>query len=283
MFMKNTLPLLIACLCFSACAASDILNASIPRSGYTVHRDIAYGEDARQKLDVYVPDGAQNAPVIVFFYGGSWQTGSKNDYRFLGQALASKGFITVVADYRLYPQVYYPDFVMDGASAFTYAHTHITEFGGDADHMFVAGHSAGGFIAMMLAADDRFLTTAGGKPGWIRGTIGIAGPYDFLPFTDKNIKALFSKYPDADTQPLNHIKHKMAPVMLAVGNADDTVDPRNSYRVEAKLKALHSPVIVHTYDDTGHIGIILSMAEGFRERTPLLEDITRFVRTNGKD
>jgi acetyl esterase/lipase len=279
--MKRIILLLAASLCLSAC--TDLLNASISHDGYALYRDIAYGSDPRQKLDIYVPEGANNAPTIVFFYGGSWQMGSKDDYRFLGQALANRGFVTVVADYRLYPQVYYPDFVKDGARAFAYAHAHIAEFGGDPSHIYVAGHSAGGFIAMMLAADDSYLLQAGGKPAWIHGTIGIAGPYDFLPFTDGKIKAIFSKYPAKETQPINHITHKMAPVMLAVGNTDDIVDPRNSYRVAAKLKALHSPVIVHTYDDTGHIGIILSMAQGFRSRTPLLNDITRFVRTDGKD
>ena len=281
--MKRFVPLLAACLCLTACTAVDALNATIPRDGYTVHRDIAYGSNPRQKLDIYEPEGAKNAPTIVFFYGGSWQMGSKNDYRFLGQALASKGFVTVVADYRVYPEVYYPDFVKDGASAFTYAHQHIAEFGGDPANMYIAGHSAGGFIAMIIAADDSFLKAAGGKPSWIHGTIGIAGPYDFLPFTDDKIKAIFSKYPAEETQPLNHIMHKIAPVMLAVGNADDTVDPRNSYRVETKLKALHSPVVVHTYNDTGHIGIILSIADGFRGRTPLLEDITRFISSDGKE
>ena len=281
--MKRLIPLLAACLCLTACAASDLLNASIPRDGYDVHRDIAYGSDPRQKLDIYVPENAVNAPTVVFFYGGSWQMGSKDDYRFLGQAFASRGFVTVIADYRLYPQVYYPDFVKDGARAFTYAHAHIAAFGGDPSHMYLAGHSAGGFIAMMLAADDSFITQAGGNPAWVHGTIGIAGPYDFLPFTDDAIKAIFSKYPDEATQPLNHITHRIAPVMLATGNADDTVDPRNSYRVAAKLKSLHSPVIVHTYDDTGHIGIILSAAQGFRDRTTLLDDITRFVRSDGRD
>lgn len=281
--MKRLIPLLAICFTLSACAASDVLNASIPRDGYNIHRDIAYGSDPRQKLDIYVPDDAKNAPTIVFFYGGSWQMGSKDDYRFLGQAFASRGFVTVIADYRLYPQVYFPDFVKDGARAFTYAHVHISEFGGDPSHMYIAGHSAGGFIALMLAADDKYIMQAGGKPAWVHGTIGIAGPYDFLPFTDEKIKALFSKYPDKDTQPINHITHKIAPVMLATGNADDTVSPRNSYHVAAKLKSLHSPVIVHTYDDIGHIGIILSLAEGFRERTSLLDDITRFVQTDGKD
>lgn len=264
-------------LCLGACSAVDALNATIPREGYILHKDVAYGTDPRHALDIYVPAQARHAPVILFFYGGSWQMGSKDDYRFLGQALTSKGYIVMVADYRLYPDVYYPDFVIDGARALRFAHTHARHYGGDADRVFVAGHSAGAFIAMMLAADDAFHTEASSKRAWIRGTIAIAGPYDFLPFMDNNIKAIFSRYPDKETQPINHITGKMAPVFLATGDEDDTVDPRNSHRVKAKLETLRSPVEERIYPGIGHIGIMLSLAEGFRWKAPLLDDIARFV------
>lgn len=270
---------LLPLLCVGACSSVDVLNATITHDGYTLHRDLAYGNDARQKMDIYVPDHATNAPVILFFYGGSWQTGSKDDYRFLGQAFASKGYVTAVADYRVYPQVFYPDFVLDGALALHYVHAHAREYSGNTENIYVAGHSAGAFIAMMLASDDTFHQTAKSQRSWIRGTIGIAGPYDFLPFTDKKIKALFSKHPDTETQPLTHITVRMAPVFLATGDNDDTVDPRNSHRVKAKLESLKSPVTEHVYPGIGHIGIALSLAERFRWKAPLLEDITTFVNT----
>lgn len=268
---------LLPLLCVGACGSVDVLNATISREGYTLHRDLPYGTDPRQKLDIYVPDHAADAPVILFFYGGSWQTGSKDDYRFLGQAFASKGYITAVIDYRVYPQVHYPAFVHDGASALRYVHTHAKQYRGDPKNIYVAGHSAGAFIAMMLGADDTFHQQAKSQRSWIQGTIGISGPYDFLPFTDENIKALFSNYPDNETQPLNHITGKMAPVLLATGDDDDTVDPRNSHRVKAKLETLKSPVTEHVYPGIGHIGIMLSLAERFRWKTTLLEDITEFI------
>ena len=264
-------------VCLSACSGVDLLNATIPRDGYQLHKDIAYGNDARQKLDIYTPNEATNAPVILFFYGGSWKMGSKDDYRFLGQALASKGYIAAVVDYRLYPQVYYPDFVEDGALALRFMHEHSRDYRGDPSKLFVAGHSAGAFIAMMLGADDAFHAKAQSKREWIRGTIGISGPYDFLPFTDEGIKAVFSKYPDKETQPLAHIRRRMAPVFLATGDDDDTVDPRNSHRVKAKLESLGSPVEEHIYPGIGHIGIMLAMADGFRWKAPLLEDVAGFV------
>ena len=268
---------LVALLVISACSSADMLNATISRDGYTLHRDIAYGENPRQNLDIYVPEKAKNAPVILFFYGGSWQAGSKDDYRFLGQALASKGYVVAVANYRLYPEVSYPDFVNDGALALRYVHSHIGEHGGNPKKIFVAGHSAGAYIAMMLAADDAFHQQAHSQRSWIRGTIAISGPYDFLPFTDEKIKNIFSHYPDAATQPINHIAHPIAPVFLATGDDDDTVDQHNSHRVKAKLEKLRSPVEEQIYHGIGHIGIILSLAEGFRWKTPLLNDIATFV------
>jgi acetyl esterase/lipase len=268
-----------ALLMVIGCSSADVLNATITREGYTVTRDIAYGPDPRQKLDIYTPQHAQHAPVILFLYGGSWQKGSKDDYRFLGQAFASKGYVTAIADYRLYPQVYYPDFVTDGAYALKYIHAHAAAYAGNPDKIILAGHSAGAFNIMMLGADDRFHTAAQTKRTWIKAIIAIAGPYDFLPFTDDNIKALFSKAPDTETQPLNHITQKMAPVFLATGSEDDTVDPRNSHRVKAKLASLNSSVEEHVYPGIGHIGIILSLAEGFRWKAPLLDDIETFIHT----
>lgn len=273
--------LVLSLFLLSACSAADALNATITREGYDVRRDIAYGPDARQKLDLYIPHAHANAPMVVFFYGGSWQQGDKDDYRFLGQAFASKGFITAVVDYRIYPSVRFPSFVEDAARATTYLHRHAPEFGGNAHALYVAGHSAGAYMAMMIGADPAYMHQAGGKQQWIQGIIGIAGPYDFLPLTDDTLKHIFATAPDAETQPINHIQGKIAPVFLATGDADDTVDPRNSARVTDKLTRLNSPVEQHVYEDVGHIGIILSLAEGFRSRAPLLEDIARFVqRTN---
>ncbi len=273
---RAALLLLVSILIVSGCAT--LLNASIPREGYHVVRDVAYGEHARQRMDFYIPEGLKNpAPVIVFFYGGSWQYGTKDDYRFVGQAFAAKGFITAVVDYRLYPEVYFPAFIEDGAKAFVAIHTMIATHGGDANRMFVAGHSAGAFNAMMLAANTHYILSAGGKPSWIRGVIGIAGPYDFLPMTDPDIIAIFSKLPVEHTQPVNFVTAAMPPVFLATGTADDVVIPRNSERLAAKLKTVGQTATLHSYDSLGHIGIILSLAHRFRDKSPLLEDISAFI------
>ncbi len=265
----------------AACSPVSVLNLVIPRSGYHIVRDLSYGRDPRQRLDLYVPDGlTAKAPVIVFFYGGSWQTGSKEMYLGFGQAFASQGIIVAVADYRLYPQVRYPTFIQDGANAFAYVHDHVAQYGGDPDRIFVAGHSAGAYIAVMLAADRQYLQDARANPGWIRGVIGIAGPYNFLPLTDKDLIALFGGNNRPDTQPITYIDGKRPPMLLAYGSADTTVGPHNTADLAAKLKSFGSPVEVHDYPGIGHIGIILSLAPGFRDNTTLRADITQFVKAH---
>lgn len=265
----------------AACSPASVLNLMIPRSGYHVVQDLAYGSDPRQKIDFYVPDNLKaKAPVILFFYGGSWQSGSREMYLGFGQAFTSEGIIVAVADYRLYPQVRYPAFIEDGAKAFSYVHSHVAQYGGDPNGIFVAGHSAGAYIAVMLAANERYLRTAHADPGRIRGVIGIAGPYNFLPLTDKDLIAIFGGSDRSDTQPITYIDGKRPPMLLAYGTDDTTVAPHNSTDLAEKLRSFHSDVEVRAYPGVGHIGIILSLAPGFRDRTTLRDDIIQFVKAH---
>jgi acetyl esterase/lipase len=265
-------------LALLACSPIRIFNAAISRSGYRIERDIPYGGDPRQKLDLYIPDGLKApAPVILFFYGGSWQSGEKNYYLAFGEAFATKGIVVAIADYRLYPKVKYPAFVEDGALALRFMHDHVEQFGGDPSRIFVAGHSAGAYIAVMLASDLHYLAAVGGNIHWIRGVIGIAGPYDFLPLTDKNLIALFGGASRAETQPIHYIDGPRPPMLLVAGSGDTTVSPGNTERMAARLRAVGSKVETKLYPGVGHIGIILSIAPGFRFTTSLREDIVKFV------
>ena len=233
-----------------------------------------------QRLDLYVPDAPPpNMPVILFFYGGSWESGSKNLYLALGQAFASKGIMVAVADYRLFPQVRYPDFLQDSAEAFAYVRAHAARYGGDPARLFLAGHSAGAYNAMMLVADRAYLLQAGADVGQVCGVIGIAGPYNFLPLTDKHLITIFGGANRPETQPITHIDGKRPPMLLAAGTDDTTVSPRNSFDLADKLRSFDSPVRLVTYPGIGHIGIILSLAPGFRGRTSLRSDIIQFVES----
>lgn len=266
-------------LALTGCVA--MINLTVPRAGYSIRPDVAYGSDPRQKMDLYVPDGlTAPAPVILFFYGGSWQNGSKELYRAFAQAFMSKGIVVAIADYRLYPQVRYPAFVQDGAAAFRFLHDHAKAYGGDPGRVFLAGHSAGAYIAVMLDSDLHYLKDAGADPAWVRGVIGIAGPYDFLPLSDPALIDIFGGVSVAATQPIAHVDGKRAPMLLAHGTADDTVGIGNSRRLAAKLRSYGSVVELRAYPGVGHIGIILSLASGFRDRTTLREDIAAFVASH---
>jgi acetyl esterase/lipase len=273
----KTFGLLALTVVLAACSPS-LLNMVVPDSGYSVHDGIAYGGDPRQKLDVYVPDGlTKPAPVLLFFYGGSWQRGDRGEYRWLGQTFAAEGMVTVVADYRLYPQAHFPDFVNDAALALVKTHQIASQYGGDASRIFIAGHSAGAYNAVMLASDPQYIRAAGGDLSWIRGVIGIAGPYDFLPMKDPAIVDAFGGPNVAATQPINFIDGARPPMLLVAGIEDQTVSPGNSGRMAAKLRANGSKATDIFYPDVGHIGILLSLAPGFRGKAPLREDMMKFI------
>lgn len=267
----------------SACSPLTAINLLVPKSGYTVRRGLAYGSDPRQTLDVYIPDGLKApAPMLLFFYGGSWQSGSRNDYAGFGQAFASKGIITLVADYRLYPQVKFPAFVEDGAQALAFAHGHAAEWGGDGKRLFVAGHSAGAYIAVMLGSDGRYLKQAGGDYSWVRCVIGVSGPYDFLPLKDPAYVAMFHGANNRAILPITYVDRDPArpPMLLVTGTGDTTVDPGNSARMAAALRTKGTAVETRAYKGVGHIGILVSLLPPFRFYTPLRDDIVAFIQSH---
>lgn len=241
---------------------------------------IAYGPDPRQKLDIYVPSGGgRRRPVMVFFYGGGWDNGDRANYAFVGRAFAARGFVTVVPDYRLVPQVRFPAFVEDGALALRWVRDGIAAYGGSPAGVALSGHSAGAYNAMMLALDPRFLARAGLPAGYVRSVAGLAGPYDFLPFVDSRTVAAFGAYPDpAATQPINFVKGRGPRVFVGTGDEDSTVLPRNSSALAARLKAAGRPVESRTYQGLGHAGILLALSTTFRGRAPVLDDVVAFAR-----
>ena len=266
-------------LVVGACSPA-LLNITVPRGGYSVHRDLVYGPAPREKLDIYVPDGLMApAPVILFFYGGNWDSGSKDLYLAFGQAFTSEGFVVAIADYRLYPAVKYPTFLQDNAAAFRFVHDSAAQYGGDPGRIFLAGHSAGAYNAIMLVSDPHYLKDAGADISQVRGAIGLAGPYDFLPLTDPGLITMFGGQ-RPETQPINHIDGKRPPMLLAAGTGDETVDSGNSTRMAAKLRSFGSPVAVKLYPGVGHIGLILSLARPFRGRTSLRDDMANFIRAH---
>ena len=264
------------------CTPARFLNALITKDGYRVENDIPYSSAQRHKLDIYVPEGETgDADVAVFFYGGRWTYGSKMDYRFVGQALASKGVITVIVDYRLHPDVRFPSFVEDAAKAVGWVHRRIAEHGGDPGRIHLVGHSAGAHIAAMLSLAPRFLAAEDVGMGDVRGFVGLAGPYDFLPIQDPIVKDVFSVDDLDDTQPITHANGRAPDTLLLTGGADDTVLPRNSMRLGDAIAAAGGEADVKVYDGIGHIGVVLALAAPFRWLAPTLSDISAFIERSG--
>lgn len=256
-----------------------IVNAIAPRSGIEMRASVAYGTGGRQTLDVYAPIGARDAPVVVFFYGGSWQRGSKDAYRFVGAELARRGFVAVVPDYIVYPAGKFPQFLEDGAQATAWAREHVRSLGGNPDRLFLMGHSAGAHIATMLAFDARWLRAVGMESRRdIAGVIGLAGPYDFLPIKDPIIRTIMSADDPAQTQPIAFVAGGEPSVWLGVAAGDATVRPGNSERLARRLRDRGGDVTLVSYPRPGHITLIGAFSPLLRVLGPVADDVAAFVR-----
>lgn len=234
-------------------------------------------------MDVYRPKGSALLPLVVFLYGGSWQSGSKHDYEFVAAPLAREGLVVAVPDYRLYPEVQYPTFIEDTAQAVAYARSHAADWGADPTHLFIVAHSAGGYNALMLATDPQYLRAVGMRRSDLAAVVSLAGPADFLPIREEDIKAVFgAAKASPDTQPIDHVDGHNPPLLLLHGADDDTVSPRNSINLAAKIRAAGGPVELKIYPGIGHIGIIIAFAPLFRSKAPVLADVVATIRAHAQ-
>ncbi|HRD66701.1 MAG TPA: alpha/beta hydrolase [Candidatus Competibacter sp.] len=272
--------LLAVLLALSGCSSSAIINGLTPGDGYTGPVSLAYADGPRHQLDLYQPSGRTTpAPVLVFFYGGSWRNGERAGYRFAAAALAAQGSLVVVPDYRLYPEVSYPDFLRDSAAAVGWAVRHAVRYGGDPRQVYLIGHSAGAYNAAMLAYDPRWLAAEGLSPQQLAGFIGLAGPYNFLPIQVPEVMPVFH-WPDTppDTQPIVHVTAAAPRTLLIVAGQDELVDPaRNSAALADALRRAGVPVELKRYDALNHYTTIGALAWPLRWLAPVLDDVTRFV------
>jgi acetyl esterase/lipase len=266
----------------SGCSPVAVLNALAPKTGITENRDVRYVPGDRHDLDIYVPTGVGPAPVVVFIYGGGWKDGDKSQYRFVGAALAARGFLTVVPDYRLFPAVRFPVFLRDNAAAVAWVKTNIARYGGDPGRIFLMGHSAGAYNVAMLTLDKQWLGAAGLDPDRdIAGMIGLAGPYDFLPLHDPELEDIFGPAGDLRlSQPITFARGNAPPMLLAAGTADQTVLPRNTEHLAAAIRADGGSVEERTYPGVNHTGIIAAMAGVLRWMAPSMADVTGFLDRN---
>jgi acetyl esterase/lipase len=274
---------LMAVTGLAACSPLRVLNALAGASGgHTVSEGIAYGSLARQALDVYTPVAAAPTggwPVVVFFYGGSWNSGERADYGFVGAALAARGVLTLVADYRLYPDVRYPEFLRDSALALAWGLEQASRLGGDPKRVFVMGHSAGAYNAAMLTLDSRWLAPTGHAPAELAGWVGLAGPYDFFPTDNPLAQPVFfhPHYPPK-AQPIEFGRVHAVPSFLGAPADDAVVNPtRSTQALAAALDAAGTPVTLRLYDRASHATLVGAFAPPLRWVAPVLDDVVAFI------
>ncbi len=268
-----------ACV-LAACSPVKILNATASDAGVTVIKDVSYGPGPRQTLDVYRPTTpAPGRPLVVFIYGGSWRTGSKDLYPFVARPLAQRGAVVVVPDYRSYPRVMFPTFLEDNATAVAWAFAHAAELGADPAHIVLLGHSAGSFDVAMLALNPRFLRAAGVQRGRLAGAIGLAGPYHFLPSNDSDVIPVFGAANTPENEPYAYVDGRNPPMLLLAGGEDTTVRPRNTLDLAARIREKGGRVTDKIYPNLAHIGIITAFAPLFERRAPVLDDVWAFVES----
>ena len=264
----------------TACSGVDLLNATVSTDSYRLTQGLAYGRLERQLLDVYQPRAeVARPPLVVFFYGGSWSSGERANYRFVGEALASRGIVAVLADYRLSPAFRYPAFVQDSAQAVRWALAHAADYGADPARVFVMGHSAGAYNAAMVALDARWLAAEGLQPARLAGWIGLAGPYDFLPIGDRQTRVAFD-WPatPADSQPMVHASAASPPALLLAPTQDSVVNTqRSTVALARKLRESGVRVESELFDNVGHVTLLAALASVLRGRAPVLDRVAAFV------
>jgi len=269
---------------WSAAAALDALDALFPGHGAVerVAAGVPFSPGPRGMLDVWAPRGGTHKPVLVFFYGGGWAYGRRQEYGFVAKAYAARGFVVVIPDYRLVPGVRFPAFVDDAARAVRWTHANVARFGGDPGRIVLAGHSAGGYLAIMLALDRHYLQAAGVDPKVVRAAAGFAGPYDFHPFDDRRAIAAMGQAPDWHaTQPIEFARADAPPLLLATGAADREVRPRNAINLAAQQKTLGSRTTqLRIYKGLGHNDMVMALSRPFRWEAAVLDESVAFFERN---
>jgi acetyl esterase/lipase len=271
----------LAALIASGCSKLSFLAANVPAAfgAYQRHGDIAYGTQTQQRLDVYVPDAAAGPrAMIIFWHGGRWSFGDKSDYRFVGAALAKLGVVSVLPNYRHYPEVKMPGFMDDAASAALWAAAHSRDYAVAPQRIFLMGHSAGAHMAALLALDARYFAAREGRAPPKAGVIGLSGPYDFLPLQEADVQDMFGPaelYPES--QPINFVHSGAPPMLLIHGAKDQTVWPKNSRNLASALHARGVPVTLKLYPKLVHADTVAALSLPARYRAPTLADIEAFL------
>jgi acetyl esterase/lipase len=262
----------------AACRPTSVVNTLSPSSHYVKEASQAYGDDPRQQLDTYWPTAVANdAPVVVFFYGNGWREAARADFEFVASALTSSGIVVLIPDYRTHPQVTFPAFVEDGAATVRWAMDNIPGVADGTRPLYLMGHSAGAQIAALLALDARYLAAVAERPPPLAGFIGLSGPYDFLPLEEGYLREVFPEETRRLSQPIEFVSADAPPTLLVHGTSDERVLPEHSRRLARQLEEHGVPVTLRMYDNVGHIRIVAALAPPLQFIADTLDDVIAFI------
>ncbi|CAN5866019.1 alpha/beta hydrolase [soil metagenome] len=272
---------LLALLAFvlSGCSPLGFVNSFVTQD-LLVRRDLAYGDLPRQKLDLYTSATAPARGVVVFIHGGYWDSGDKSEYPFVADSLTEAGFMTIIVNYRLVPDITFPSYAEDVALAVKWVFDNVANYGGDPNEVFLMGHSAGAHIAALVAYDERYLDALGATTK-LAGFVGLAGPYDFLPLAPDDVRSKAALGPEdawAQTQPINFVDGGEPSAFIATGLKDTTVKPGNSLRFAERVETSEGEVELKTYKKLDHVSIAGALGRGTRFLEPqVLKDVLGFL------
>ena len=270
---------------FMLAVPSDVRAADA--AGVRVVRDLAYLPDAnyadnKDKLDLYLPEGRTNVPVVVSYYGGALMAGDKNQQAFIGQRFAAAGFATAVVNYRLSPGVTHPAHVQDAAASFAWVKRNIAKYGGNPDQVFVIGHSAGAYLVALLGADERYVAAHKLSLRDIRGVVPVSAFYwvertGVAPDRDKSVWGT-DKRVWIDASPAHHLRRDAPPMLVLYADGDDEWRRQQNVEMVQALKAAGAAhVDIAQIAARTHNSIWSQVAEPNDETA---ERIIQFVRAN---
>lgn len=257
-----------------------LINTLARFDDYALTSGESYGTHSLNKLDVYQPEEKAKGTVI-FFYGGCWGaciTYTRENYRFVAQALTSQGYLVVIPDYRRYPDALFPQIMEDSAAVVAWVDDNIARYGGDPEQIFLMGHSAGGHLAVMLAVNEHYLPSHLHQK--IRGFIGLAAPYDFI-FDKPYLPKVFAGLDYLDSQPSHFVDGSEPPLLLLYGNKDEVVYLRNIMNMTKIVQQKGGDVESHIYQGVDHTDILGGLSILYRDRLDVMNHIVSFLKKYG--
>lgn len=279
--MKHRLAFLTALAALLAPAVASAQVRVIADVDYLASTDYP---DRKDRLDIYAPSSAKMAPVIVSIHGGGLRQGDKSGQAFVGQRFASAGHVTVVVNHRLSPGVEHPAHIEDVAAAVAWVKRNIARYGGDPQQVFVIGHSAGAYLAALLALDSRYLKAHELTPGDIRGVVPVAGFFyvdrpGVAPDRPKDTWGTDVKVWKA-ASPGTYVSRGVPPMLLLYADGDDEWRKKQQSEFATALRDSGSQdVEVRMIKDRTHNTVWSEMGKGDEDTArAILQFVNRLIK-----